>query len=238
METYITANPQMIWTGECMVRVCVFLRKTIIIILLEEQSDGTESAFSKQSGPPQASAPLSFFMRTHIRTQTCNYTHTHVHTNTETYSVLLLVLKGFPSLLWFPPTDVMSIHQPLLSSSPFCSLSPPDLHSSPLYSHYSFCYLLCLSPLSSFLPVVSFFNTSSFFFFSSYLFLILSWKQFFSYFIALNPTSSVLLLLYSPQLFLFLSASSPLSCSSFGFTFSSLMPLVSNSFFHLLLSPF
>lgn len=115
--------------------VCVSVvchRKTIIIILLEEQSDSAESAFSKQSGPAQASAPLSFFMKTHT------YPHPWLHTHKRTLSSSWCS-KASCRCFESRPTDVTSINQPLFSR--------PSLPS--FFADIS-CFSFCLSLLSYF----------------------------------------------------------------------------------------
>lgn len=120
----------------------VCLRKTIIIILLEEQSGCAESAFSKQSGLAQASAPFSFFMKTH----TYDSTHTQICT-IETDCSAAFGPQNLMSLLW---CSTLTRHVNSLETPPMFFNSVPCR------------YLLCLL----------FLIKSSFFIFSWSIFLL------------------------------------------------------------------
>lgn len=130
METHITECSRMIWTG-----VSVCLRKAVIVILLEEQSDGAESAFSKprrvSSGLGSFIFFLFFYEDTHSHSLQWLLLHTH---STETYS---LELKGFLPLLWFSHRRP-SIHLQLPSSSSILLPLSIDLQFCLLQSHASF----------------------------------------------------------------------------------------------------
>lgn len=156
METHITARPQMIWTGECMVRMCV----CVCIFLSKEDYYHHFVGRTKWQcrvglfKATQASAPLSFFMKTHIRTHTRDCTHTHTCTEHRGILHVALGAQRLPAVALIHGPQTSCQFTSSSSPPPFGSLSPFDLHSSPLYFHPSL--LLsplpsCLSPLSSFL---------------------------------------------------------------------------------------
>lgn len=180
------------WYG--LVSVSVSLRKAVIVILLEEQSDGAESAFSKPSRVSSGLGSFIFFFYEDTHTYSLQWLllHTHTHTAQKHTPCCSWCSKASCHCFDSQLTDAMSIHLQLPSS--FSILLPLSIDLQLCLLQF---FLYLLYRLLSFFIWFIFHSFLTHFF--HVLYIILS-KKFFFYYIRLFPNSSVLFLLCSPQL--------------------------------------